>query len=103
WSRAVWDEPHFSIAALPGVLRLRPDADTAAGLWRAAADFEDPRDAGGDNTYDVVVVASAPGGATVAHRRHRHGDSRAGTADTDMIRCLTGWRACRQFGGNRAP
>ena len=68
WSLAGWDETHFSIDAPPGVLRIRPhaDAEAARGLWRAAADFEDPRDAGGDNTYDVVVVASAPGGASVA-------------------------------------
>ena len=34
------------------------DSDTGAVRFRAAPDFEDPDDAGGDNIYDITVTAS---------------------------------------------
>ncbi|MCQ3809571.1 MAG: hypothetical protein KTV68_03355, partial [Acidimicrobiia bacterium] len=62
WSLAGSDAAHFTIDDPPGALRLR-SAPVAPGLWPQAADFEAPRDADGDNVYEVTVVASAPGGA----------------------------------------
>ena len=60
WSLAGSDAAHFTIDDPPGALRLR-SAPVAPGLWPQAADFEAPRDADGDNVYEVTVVASAPG------------------------------------------
>ena len=65
WSVAGPDAAHFVIDAPAGVLRLRT-AVGESGLGGAAADFEDPRDADGDNTYEVTVAAAVPGGAGVA-------------------------------------
>ena len=65
WSLEGNDAAHFTIDTPPGALRIRM-APALPGLFPTAADYEDPRDAGADNTYDVTVVATAPGGASFA-------------------------------------
>ena len=64
WSLRGPDAAHFTIDAPPGVLRLRI-APAGPGRLRTAADYENPRDVGRDNTYEVTVVATAPGGERV--------------------------------------
>ena len=65
WSLRGPDAAHFTIDAPPGALRLRIAPD-APGRFPTAADYENPRDADGDNTYDVTVVATVPGGDTLS-------------------------------------
>ncbi|WP_420612202.1 aryl-sulfate sulfotransferase [Candidatus Spongiisocius sp.] len=65
WSVVGPDAAHFDIGAPPGVLRFRTGPE-APGRFGEAADYENPRDEGGDNTYEVTVVAAAPGGVCVA-------------------------------------
>lgn len=65
WSVVGPDAAHFDIGALPGVLWFRTGPE-APGRLGEAADYENPRDEGGDNTYEVTVVAAAPGGVCVA-------------------------------------
>ena len=62
WSLAGSDAAHFTIDEPAGALRLRVEPE-APGLWPAAADFEVPRDMGGDNVYEVTVIASISNGA----------------------------------------
>ena len=63
WSLAGRDAAYFTIDEPAGALRLRVEPE-APGLWPAAADFEVPRDMGGDNVYEVTVIASISDGTT---------------------------------------
>ena len=119
WSLNGPDAAHFTIDAPAGALRLRIAA-SALGRFPTAADYEDPLDAGADNTYEVTVVASAPGGAsasravtvtvtdedepgsiTLSHTRPRVGEPLAATLrDPDAVAGAVSWSWERSAGRN---
>jgi Ca2+-binding RTX toxin-like protein len=55
--------PAYAIAGGADAALFAIDAATGALIFKAAPDFEAPKDAGGDNVYEVVVAASYGGPA----------------------------------------
>ena len=118
WSLGGPDGAHFTIDSPPGALRLRI-APSGPGRFPAAADYEDPRDAGGDNVYEVTVVAEVrgavasravavavtdtdePGAVGLSGSRPRVGESLTATlTDPDTVAGAVSWSWERSAGRN---